>query len=337
MIVLIISVYSIEKADVFSKGKVPVEKIEIMYIICYGIYLFSLFMHNTLEYLIEKYLTYLQYEKNVSPKTLENYSFYLNRLISYTGNIVISDLNLMILLDYRIWLKQKKLATKTVNYHITALRSFLKFLMKNDIDCISPEKLELSKIEPREINFLLDEEIEKLLSMPKNMEKDPLICARNETILAFLYGTGLRVSELLKLKKKDLDMQSKQFKIVGKGSKMRSVFLTKTAREKLQYYLDMRIDQSDYIFISFSKNSYSKPLSRNAIEEMVKKYSYIAGIDKKVTPHTLRHSFATQLLKKGADIRTVQALLGHSSITTTQIYTHIDDKHLQSVHDLLDE
>ncbi len=289
-----------------------------------------------LEYLIEKYLNYLQYERNVSPKTLENYSFYLNRLLSYVGDINIKDLNLMLLLDYRIWLKQKKLTTKTINYHITALRSFLKFLMKNDIDCISPEKLELSKIKPREINFLLDEEISKLLAMPEKMEDNPLILARNQTILAFLYGTGLRVSELLQLEKKDLKKDSKQFSIIGKGSKMRSVFITKIAQKHLEEYLTLRKDKSPYLFISFSKNSYGKALSRNAIEEIVKKYAFGAGINKKVTPHTLRHSFATQLLKKWADIRTVQALLGHSSITTTQIYTHIDDKHLQSVHDLLD-
>ncbi len=243
----------------------------------------------------------------------------------------------MVLLDYRIWLKQKKLTTKTINYHITAVRSFLKFLMKNDIECISPEKLELSKIKPREINFLLDEEIEKLLAMPEQMEKNPLMLARNQTIFAFLYGTGLRVSELLSLKRKDLEQNAKQFRIIGKGSKMRSVFMTKTAQKFLAEYLTLREDSSPYVFISFSKNSYGKQLSRNAIEELVRKYAIGAGITKKVTPHTLRHSFATQLLKKGADIRTVQALLGHSSITTTQIYTHIDDKHLQSVHDLLDE
>ncbi len=293
-------------------------------------------MHADLESLVEKYLSYLQYERNVSPKTLENYSFYLNRLIAYTGNIDISALNLMTLLDYRIWLKQKNLTTKTINYHITALRSFLRFLMKNDIDCISPEKLELSKIKPREVHFLHDDEIKTLLAMPAKMEKNPLLLARNQTILAFLYGTGLRVSELLLLKKGDIDTHSKQFNIIGKGSKMRSVFMTKIAQQQLEQYLNMRTDASEYLFISFSKNSYGKPLSRNAIEDIVRKYATGAGITKKVTPHTLRHSFATQLLKKGADIRTVQALLGHSSITTTQIYTHVDDKHLQSVHDLLD-
>lgn len=160
---------------------------------------------------------------------------------------------------------------------------------------------------------------------------------RDEAILHTLYGTGLRVSELIGLKRTDIKLDSNQFRVIGKGSKMRSVFFTKQAREKLERYLAARTDDTPYIFVSLSNFSTYKQLSRNSIEELVRTYAKQAGIDKKVTPHTLRHSFATSLIKKGADIRSVQTLLGHASITTTQIYTHVDDKYLKKVHDLLDE
>lgn len=143
--------------------------------------------YNHLESLIEKFLYYLEYEKNTSKKTLENYSLYLNRLVNYVGDIEIQELKLMQILDYRMSLQQKKLSLKTINYHITAIRSFLKFLLKNDIDCLNPNKIELAKIQPREINFLLDEEIELILSLPSKVEEDPLVLARNEAILWLLY------------------------------------------------------------------------------------------------------------------------------------------------------
>jgi site-specific recombinase XerD len=172
--------------------------------------------------------------------------------------------------------------------------------------------------------------------MPSKHNKDSLMLARDEAILWFLYGTGLRVTELISLERSDIRSDSKQFSIVGKGSKLRSVFMSQQARDKLIAYLKLRDDDSDYLFISLSNNSYGQRLTRNSIEDIVKRYKTLAGITKKVTPHTLRHSFATTLIKKGADIRAVQTLLGHASITTTQIYTHVDDKHLAKVHDLLD-
>ena len=160
---------------------------------------------------------------------------------------------------------------------------------------------------------------------------------RDKAILATLYGTGLRVTELITLKTKDIKLSESQFSVIWKGSKLRSVFLTKDAKEKLKKYILSRADDSEYLFISLSWNSYGEPLSRNSIESLVKKYAELVWITEKVTPHTLRHSFATSLLRRGADIRSVQALLGHSSIQTTQIYTHVDDKYLQKVHDLLDK
>jgi len=291
---------------------------------------------NSLSYLIDKFLFYCEYEKNTSPKTLENYSLWLNRLLDYGGDMDVEKLKPMHILDFRMYLTSKWLGKKTINYHIVAVRAFLKFLIKNDFAVISPEKLELSKTEPREVHYLSEEEVDILMSMPAKHNKDPLIYARDESILWFLYGTGLRVSELISLERSNIRSDSKQFSIVGKGSKLRSVFMSQQARDKLVTYLKMRTDDSDYLFVSLSNNSYGQWLTRNSIEDIVKKYKTLAGIKKKVTPHTLRHSFATTLIKKWADIRAVQTLLGHASITTTQIYTHVDDKHLAKVHDLLD-
>ena len=237
-----------------------------------------------------------------------------------------------------MYLIQQGLSPKTVNYHIVALRSFFKFLIRNDIETISPEKLDLAKIPPRQVNYLTKEEVTKILEAPKSTHPDSnVLSLRDTAILQTLYGTGLRVTELISLKINDIHIDQKQFSIIGKGNKLRSVFMTQQAKTAIREYLSARTDTSDFLFISLSKNSYGKPLSRNSIEAIVKQYATHAGINKKVTPHTLRHSFATSLLRKGADIRSVQALLGHSSITTTQIYTHIDDKFLQEVHNLLDQ
>lgn len=287
--------------------------------------------------LLKGYLYYLEHTKNVSPKTIENYRLWISRFIQFMGNIDVREVIVMDIQDFRVALGELDLSKKTINYHIVALRSFFKYLHQQDVDCISPTKLELSKIPQRKVSFLTDEEVERILAAPRDFEKKPLVIARNELILAILFGTGLRVSELLDLEKEDLDYQEKQFSIIGKGAKLRSVFLTKSAQEKLRSYLALREDPYPHLFISLANNSYGQQLSRNAVEELVKKYATLVGIEKKVTPHTLRHSFATSLLKRGADIRSVQALLGHSSITTTQIYTHVDDRYLKKVHELLDQ
>lgn len=291
----------------------------------------------SIESLIEKFLYYLEYEKNNSPKTLENYSLWLNRFVNYIWDINVTEIKSMHVLDYRMYLNGLGLSKKTINYHIVAIRSFFKFCLKNDIDCISPEKLELSKIPNREVNYLLEDEVQKIMEAPLLLEKDDLKRKRDLAILWTLYGTGLRVSELVSIKRSQINSDSKQFSVVWKWSKIRAIFMTKHAREALVEYLKARHDDSDYLFVSLSGNSMWKPLSRNSIEDIVRKYKDLAWIKKKVTPHTLRHSFATTLLKKWADIRAVQTLLGHASITTTQIYTHVDDKYLKEVHDLLDE
>ncbi|MDR0369720.1 MAG: tyrosine-type recombinase/integrase [Candidatus Peribacteria bacterium] len=291
---------------------------------------------NLLSSHLERFVNYLQYTKNASPKTIENYSLWINRFIEFMGDIEADKVKSMYILDFRMFLSQQGLSPKTINYHIVGLRSFFKFLLRNDVETISPDKLDLAKIPPRQLSYLSEEEIDCILHAPVQFEKSPLKILRDQAILYTLYGTGLRVSELIALKKTDINLQEKQFSVIGKGRKLRSVFMTGQARDKIKAYLLARGDDSVFLFISLSGNSYGRALSRNSVEELVKKYSSLVGIDKKVTPHTLRHSFATSLIKKGADIRSVQVLLGHSSITTTQIYTHVDDRYLQQVHDLLD-
>lgn len=296
-------------------------------------------MQGNLAQYIDHFMTYLQYEKNSSPKTRENYALRLGRFLAYFWDNPVETIKPFAILSYRKYLDQTlALQIKTINYHIVALRSFLKFLIKNDVEVLSPDKLELSKTPPRVVHFLEDEEIDSLLQAPAQREKNPLKRARDEAILGILYGSGVRVTELTHITTKDLPAQGQQLQIVGKGKKLRSWFITPQAYKKVRAWLDLRTDDSPWLFISLSRFQKSHaPLSRASIEAIVRTYARLAGITKKVTPHTLRHSFATSLLRKGADIRAVQMLLGHSSITTTQIYTHISDKHLHDVHKLLDE
>ncbi|MEF2175990.1 MAG: site-specific tyrosine recombinase/integron integrase [Candidatus Absconditabacteria bacterium] len=292
---------------------------------------------NKLSNLKELYISYLEVEKNASKKTIENYNLWINRFIEYSGNVKANEVNKVLILNYRKHLQKKGLSLKTINYHIVSLRAFFKFLLRNDIDVISPDKLELAKTSPRTVNYLEEKEIEKLLLMPDEYEKKHIKKIRDKTILLILFGSGLRVSELINLKHNNIKLESNQFWVIGKGSKLRAVFMIEKAKKALEEYLNMKASDSEYIFSSLSNNNVNKPLNRVSIEKIVKRYARLAGIQKKVTPHTLRHSFATSLLLKGADIRSVQTLLGHSSITTTQIYTHIADVHLQKIHDLLND
>ena len=292
---------------------------------------------NCLSSHLERFINYLQYTKNASPKTIENYSLWVNRFVDYIGDIDASQIKMMHIQDFRTYLIKQGLSPKTVNYHAVGLRSFFKFMLRNDVETLSPEKIDLAKIPPRRVSYLSEQQVQDILQAPAKYEKNSLKILRDKAILATLYGTGLRVTELITLKTKDIKLSENQFSVIWKGSKLRSVFLTQDAKEKLKKYILSRADDSEYLFISLSWNSYWEPLSRNSIESLVKKYAELVWIQEKVTPHTLRHSFATSLLRRGADIRSVQALLGHSSIQTTQIYTHVDDKYLQKVHDLLDK
>lgn len=285
---------------------------------------------------IDRFLNYLKYEKNASPKTLENYSHYLERFYKFTGDISISEISPFLILKFRKYLSDLNLKIKTINYHITALRSFFKFLLKNDIEVLHPEKIELAKVPPREINFLTEEEIKKLIDAPLHYEKNELKKYRDLTILNILYWSWLRVSELINLKLENIKFDTKQFRVIWKWQKIRAVFMTTKALNYLKKYIDLRTDDSPYVIISLSANSFWKPVSRMTIRNIVNHYSKLVWINKKVTPHTLRHSFATTLLRKGVDLRTVQILLWHSNITTTQIYTHVADKYLEKAHDLLE-
>ncbi len=296
-------------------------------------YIFS----NTLSSNLERFINYLQYTKNASPKTIENYTLRVNRFIEYIWDVDASEIKMIHIQDFRMWLIKKWLSQKTVNYHAVGLRSFFKFMLRNDIETLSPEKIDLAKIPPRKVSYLSESQVQDILDAPWIFEKNSLKIARDKAILATLYWTGLRVTELVTLKTKDVKLSESQFSVIWKGSKLRSVFLTQDAKEKIKKYILSRWDDSEYLFISLSWNSYGKSLSRNSIESLVKKYAEAVWITEKVTPHTLRHSFATSLLRRGADIRSVQALLWHSSIQTTQIYTHVDDKYLQKVHDLLEK
>lgn len=291
---------------------------------------------NNLSSHLERFVNYLQYTKNASPKTVENYSLWINRFVDYIWDIDASQVKMIHIQDFRTYLIKQWLSPKTVNYHAVGLRSFFKFMLRNDVDTLSPDKIDLAKIPPRKVSYLSENQIQKILDAPSQFEKNELQILRDKAILSTLYWTGLRVTELIELKTQDVKLNENQFSVIWKGSKLRSVFLTKDAKEKIKKYVLSRWDDSEYLFISMSSNSYGAPLSRNSVEWLVKKCAEVVWINEKVTPHTLRHSFATSLLRRWADIRSIQMLLWHSSIQTTQIYTHVDDKYLQKVHDLLD-
>ncbi len=304
---------------------------------------------------IQQFLEYLEIEKNRSQRTIHNYHYYLHRFLDWLKANNMSQLHATptpgdITLDhvrkYRLWLNRQTsrqgelLQLNTQNYHLIALRSFLKYLAKQDIQTLVAEKIELGKIPERMVDFLDGDDLERLLSAPL-LNNVSLSALRDKAILELFFSTGLRVSELANLKTEHLNLKKDEFTIRGKGSKVRVVFLSDRAKEWIKKYLDARRDMNPYLFISHDKGAKNRgmktgeklqPLTPRSIERLVKKCSLMAGITKDVTPHTLRHSFATDLLQNGADLRAVQSMLGHSSITTTQIYTHISDKHLKEVH-----
>lgn len=304
---------------------------------------------------IQDFLDYCEITKNQSPKTIENYKHYLGRFLTFlnekfpnkTQTITAKDIDLPLINSYRLYLNRihtpKSLSVKTQNYHIIALRAFLKYLTKNDIETLAPEKIELSKIPERTVEVLSKEELTRIFEA---VDADELRGARDLAILETLYSTGLRVSELKNLDRSQVDLRRREFMVRGKGRKPRIVFLSEHAAEIIEKYLSKRTDNFPPLFISFPRPkktqngsqqdilaTNAKRLSTVSIESIVGKYARLAGIIKKVTPHTLRHSFATELLINGADIRSVQELLGHASITTTQIYTHVTNKALREVHE----
>lgn len=291
---------------------------------------------------LRSFLEYLEIEKNRSALTVRNYEFYLSRFIDWTKVKKPADIDLELVKQFRLRLNRltvngKSLQKSTQNYHIIALRSFLKYLAKNDVKTLAPEKLELAKIGERTVDFLDGSDLERILQAPLQGNNKKIIKARDKAILETLFATGLRVSELVNLKQDQINLAKDEFTVRGKGNKPRIVFLSNHAKHWLGEYLNLRHDTSPYLFTahdsaSKQREDEERPLTVRSVERLVAKYARAAGITKQVTPHTLRHSYATDLLQGGADIRSVQAMLGHSSITTTQIYTHITNQQLKDVH-----
>lgn len=294
------------------------------------------------EPLITDFLEYLEIEQNRSQKTIANYHHYLTRLIDFAGDIKVSEIDPEMIRKWRLWLNRlgtnvnDELQKTTQNYHLIALRSFLKFCAKRGIDALPADKIELARTKRTQVTFLTDEEMARLLEEPNTATEPGL---RDRAILELLYSSGLRVSELVGLNKDNINLKRREFMVRGKGQKDRPIFISAGAAEWIQKYLDRRGDNSPPLFVRVGGTKKADTsgdhlrLTARSVQRMVARYALNAGITKHVSPHTLRHSFATDLLMNGADLRSVQAMLGHSNIATTQIYTHITDPHLKSVHE----
>jgi site-specific recombinase XerD len=301
-------------------------------------------MHDIHE-LQRQFLEHLEIEKGRSVKTIDNYGRYLTRFITYAKISSPQEITEQGIRDYRLWLNRQPgtkssrghdpMKRRTQNYYLIALRAFLKFLRKRGIESMSPERIELAKVPERSLDLITSGELDRLLKAPDTSTERGL---RDKAILELFFSTGLRVSELCSLSHDDIDMSREEFSVRGKGEKVRVVFLSEAAKDAIKAYVKARKDMDDALFVQYGKNvksvkgSQTLRLTPRSVERLVKRYAVKAGITRKVTPHVVRHSFATDLLQNGADLRSVQALLGHANIATTQIYTHVTDKHLHDVH-----
>lgn len=316
--------------------------------------------HNikgSLNDLKTEFLQYVEIEKGRSLSTVRNYDHYLSRFLEYTKAKNPKDISDSMLRDYRLWLNRQEtraskgiskstIKKRTQNYYLIALRSFLKYLAKRGIEALPPDRIELAKVSERSLDLISIEDLNQLLKAPDVSDPRGL---RDRAILELLFSTGLRVSELCSLPR-DINLNLDELSVRGKGEKIRVVFLSDNAKKCLKEYLDKRKDMDDALFVNILKSAGSggkkskkevssrsssgsgSRLTPRSVERIVKFYAIKAGISKKVTPHVLRHSFATDLLRNGADLRSVQMLLGHANIGTTQIYTHITDSELKKVH-----
>jgi site-specific recombinase XerD len=295
---------------------------------------------------IAEFLEYLEIQKGCSPLTIQRYRHYLKRfhdwLTENSPTTKLEDINLEIIRRYRLYLAHLRahngvpLKRVTQSYHVVALRAFLRYLLvQRNIPTLSPDKIELPKQSSRSIAFLNPEQIERLLNSPQISN---IIGLRDKAILETLFSTGLRVSELVNLNRDQVDSERKEFGVKGKGNKLRVVFLSDTAAQWIERYLRSRQDNFKPMFIRHSgkvnaqKSGEKMRLTARSIQRIVARYAKRAGLPIEATPHTLRHSFATDLLISGADIRSVQEMLGHESIRTTQVYTHVTNRHLKEVH-----
>ncbi|MFH2062513.1 MAG: tyrosine-type recombinase/integrase [Candidatus Beckwithbacteria bacterium] len=300
---------------------------------------------NLLEYM-EEYLEYLEIERNCSHLTRRNYRHYLSRFIAwavnYKKNFKIEELTLNEVTKYRLFLARfmtkrgQLLSRVTQAYHVIAFRSFLKYLIKRDVETLAPEKIELPKTDSKSLKFLNSEQIDRLLNSP-NISSLPQL--RDKVILEVLFSTGLRVSELTRLNRDEIDLKRREFGVIGKGGRPRVVFLSKRAVKWIKRYLEVRLDDWKPLIIRFggkideANRGEKMRLTPRSVQRIVEKYVRKSKIPIKITPHGLRHSFATDLLMGGADIRAVQEMLGHKNIATTQIYTHITNKQLRQIYD----
>ncbi len=303
--------------------------------VCYAI---TMYMSD----LILDYIEHLEVEGGRSASTASNYKLYLERFIEFTEDIAVNKITSDIVRKYRLWLNRYKnynddeLSTITQCYHLIALRGFLNYLSKRDMPSLSPEKIELPKISRQQVTFLYPDEIDRIIEQINLSTESGL---RDRAIIELLFSSGLRVSELINLNRDQVNTSRREFMVRGKGKKDRPVFISESASNHIENYLEARSDNLAPLFISYSRNN--KPatsgnyrrLTARSIQRIISQYSRLAGITKHVSPHTMRHSFATDLLMNGADIRSVQTMLGHSSISTTQIYTHVTDEHLREVHE----
>jgi site-specific recombinase XerD len=295
-----------------------------------------------------QFLEYVEIEKGRALKTVENYDRYLTRFLSFAKDVRNqeiahpNDITDEAIREFRLYLNRQSagshrpsgatLAKKTQNYYLIALRSFLKYLARQGEKSLPAERIELAKTPERSLDLITTTELKRLLDAP---EGDDLKTLRDRAILQLLFSTGLRVSELCALTQ-DVDFSGDEFSVRGKGGKVRVVFISDEARQAVNAYLKNRKDMEDALFVKIGnegrKDQATGALARRSIERIVKHYAIKAGISKKVTPHVIRHCFATDLLSNGADIRSVQVMLGHANIGTTQIYTHVTDKHLREIH-----
>lgn len=291
--------------------------------------------------IIIDFLEYMEIEQNRSQKTVSNYDHYLQRLVEFAGDITMADIDNELIRKWRLWLNRFKdehgapLSKTTQNYHLIALRSLLKYCAKRDIKTLASDKIELARVKRKQVTFLTPEEIERLLNQADTHKEGGL---RDQAILELLFSGGLRVSELVALNRDDINLKRREFMVRGKGQKDRPIFISPKAAQTIGRYVERRDDKLQPLFIRYSGSEDAlndgeyRRLSARSVQRLIHRYAKLAGITKRVTPHTMRHSFATDLLMNGADLRSVQALLGHSNISTTQIYTHVTDPHLKEVH-----
>lgn len=292
--------------------------------------------------LLMDYIESLEVEGGRSARTAENYRLYLERFVEFTEDIDVARITTEIIRKYRLWLNRHKndngdeLSLITQSYHLIALRGFLKYLSDRDIPSLSADKIKLPKTVRKQVTFLHFEEIQRLLDQIDLSVEEGV---RDRAIIELFFSSGLRVSELVNLNRDHVNTKRREFMVRGKGQKDRPVFVSDSAAKWVEEYLAMRMDNLPPLFLSYSRNNISstsgdyRRLGARSIQRMIGKYTRLAGITKHVSPHTMRHSFATDLLMNGADLRSVQSMLGHSNISTTQVYTHVTDEHLREIHE----